>query len=112
LTVVGKPFYFAIKYANMPGRPQYMIQAPEWYSILPGGKELIGRMRSTSKSGVEGGENTIGFEIVDESPKHKAEIAYVTGDARYDDRFTIRGNRSASTDAQTWIVSKGFKGVK
>lgn len=108
LTKVGKPFYFAFRLVdNHLKRPAFLIQKPEWYTILPEGKELIGHLKSG-----EVGENTINLQQVDEDPQNTAEVIYIDG-PKYNDRFTIRRKNSrGSLGKQTWLVSKKFDGVK
>lgn len=115
LTEIDKPFYFAIKYTNIEGRPQYGIQKPIWYSVLPTGDEAIARMRHTNHA--DGFENSFGFVIVNEDDSYPATsvipVASTDGDARYNDRFTIRGHSNSNArDLQTWVVSKAFNDVQ
>src|SRR5690606_26422178 len=64
LAVVGKPFYFAFRYVNElteEGNPvRWYVLSPEWRSLTPEGKEVIGTMTAT--------ENTMGFHVVHQNP--------------------------------------------
>jgi len=108
LTEIGKPFYFAFRLQDdHPKRPAFLIQNPEWYSILGEDRELIGYVKAGDP-----GENTFNFQQVDEDPDYPAAIAWTAG-PQYNDRFSMRRNNSAaSLGKQSWYISKKFDGVQ
>lgn len=111
LTVLGKPFYFAIKHVTIlhsttGAGVSWTIRNPEWRSILEDQtEEVIGRLGPELTS-----ENTMGFKVVHENTEYKTTVSQ--NEASNDvDRFYIAGNKNAP-GAETWVVSKGFFDVQ
>lgn len=107
-TVVGKPFYFAIKHVtilnNVGGEVAWTIRNLDWVSVLENKEEQIATMKLDRP-------NLFGFNVVHQNTQYKTVVSQSEAKKDNIDRFAITGNKNA-VGAETWIISKEFSGIQ
>lgn len=107
-TIVGKPFYFAIKHVtilnNTGGEVAWTIRNLDWVSVLENKEEQIATMKLDR-------ENLFGFNVVHQNTQYKTFVSQNEATKDNIDRFAITGKKNAE-GAETWIISKEFSGIQ